>query len=63
MMTDEEDNGYRIVKNPFEYGYAKVDDNTTFIPKTSWCLTPYGYESDPDMEGVHKIATLNKIRR
>ena len=56
VMADDEDIGYRITKKQFEYGYTKTDDSSTFIPKTSWCLTPYGYESDTELEGVHRIA-------
>ena len=56
MADDDEASGLRIVKRGFEYGYTKIGEDQSYTQKTSWCLTPAGYESDPEMEGVHKIA-------
>ena len=54
--TEEDETGYILVKKQYEYGYAKVGNNQAFIPKTSWCLSTYGYVSGPELEGIHKIA-------
>ena len=44
------------VKKSFQYGYGKVNDDNFYQQKTSWSLTPYGYVSDNELEGVHKVA-------
>ena len=57
MAAEEGDEtGMKIVKKSFEYGYGKVNDDNFYQQKTSWSLTPYGYVSDKELEGVHKVA-------
>ena len=51
------------MKKAFEYGYGKLNDASFYLPKTSWVLTPYGYESDPELKGVHKIAFICKTKQ
>ena len=56
MEDSQDDTGLKIIKKSFEYGYGKTRDENYYQSKTSWCLTPYGYVSDKDLEGVHKVA-------
>ena len=56
MGDDEETVGLKIVKKSHEYGYVKANDDNYYQQKTSWSLSPYGYVSDVELEGVHKIA-------
>ena len=63
MTEEDECLGLHIVSRGFEYGYVKANNGEFYQPKTSWCLSPYGYVSDVDIEGVHKIAFKCKTKQ
>ena len=45
------------------YGYVEAKDDTFYQQKTSWCLTPYGYVSDVELERVPKVAFKCKTKQ
>ena len=63
MGDDDETLGLKIIKKTFEYGYVKAKDDNFYQQKTSWCLAPYGYVSDAELEGVHKVAFKCKTKQ
>ena len=63
MTDDDETHGLHIVAKGFEYRYVKANNGEFYQAKTSWCLSPYGYVSDVEIEGVHKIALKCKTKQ
>ena len=63
---EEDENGkvsktkIKIERVGYRFGYVVIgkEKDGPFVPKTSWCISPYAYVSDDCVTNVHKIAFL-----